>query len=137
MKSEPMTSEPKKSESSKASAVDLAPVVRASDAEREAAASSIADALAEGRLSIDEGRQRIEAIYQSRHRHQLDEVVADLPALSNSGRLPFARTSRRLPVLVVIALLTVTALLVQVLAGLWEVWPVGMAAVGLLALRPR
>ena len=59
--------------------------VLASDAEREATSRVVAHAIGEGRLSLDEGRQRIDAAYGARHRHELAELVGDLPSVIQSS----------------------------------------------------
>lgn len=56
------------------------PAVLASDAEREATIARLRDAAGEGRLTLDELADRIEATAQARTRGQLAELVADLPA---------------------------------------------------------
>jgi hypothetical protein len=53
--------------------------LRASDDERDAAAARLGEALAEGRLSADEHRERLEAVFAARTRRQLDRLTADLP----------------------------------------------------------
>jgi uncharacterized protein DUF1707 len=54
--------------------------VRCSDAERERTAAALHQAVGEGRLSLTEVEERTTAIYAARYRHELDAVVADLPA---------------------------------------------------------
>jgi hypothetical protein len=54
--------------------------VRASDADRDAAAGLLNAAFAEGRLAADEHGQRLEAAYAARTWQQLDRLTADLPA---------------------------------------------------------
>ena len=66
-------------------AVDL----RASDEERERAASELRVHFAAGRLSEDELNDRLEAVYAARTAGDLRTVLADLPAL------PPAPTDRR------------------------------------------
>ncbi|HEY7597568.1 MAG TPA: DUF1707 domain-containing protein [Actinophytocola sp.] len=53
--------------------------VRASDAERERIAKMVSDAAGEGRLTLDEAEERLEHIYATRFRHELDQYIADLP----------------------------------------------------------
>ena len=57
-----------------------APVVRASDADREAVVSRLQTAVAEGRIDLDEFGQRAHAAYAAVTRAELDLLVADLPA---------------------------------------------------------
>jgi hypothetical protein len=54
--------------------------LRASDAERDAAAAVINNALAEGRLSAEEHSQRLDAIFSAKTRADLVPVLDDLPA---------------------------------------------------------
>lgn len=56
--------------------------VRCSDAEREQTTQAVNEAAGEGRLSLTEVEERITAVYSARYRHELAEVVADLPALA-------------------------------------------------------
>jgi hypothetical protein len=60
-------------------------VTRASDAEREAIVGRLRDAGAEGRLTIDELAERIDAAYAARTRAELEPLVADLPAATGSS----------------------------------------------------
>jgi hypothetical protein len=70
-----------------------APVVRASDAERERAVERLRAASAEGRLTFEELSARVEAAYQARTGHELDVLTRDLP--TGGGAAP--PTSRRRP----------------------------------------
>ena len=54
-------------------------MVRASDAEREEYARIVRDAVGEGRLSLDEGDERLATLYAVKFRDELPPVVADLP----------------------------------------------------------
>jgi hypothetical protein len=54
--------------------------VLASEADREDTARALSAAIAEGRLSHDEGIERIGNAYTARHQHQLAALTADLPA---------------------------------------------------------
>src|SRR5579863_4783326 len=53
----------------------------ASDADRDAAASALADAVAAGRLSLAEHNARLDALFAARTQDQVTAVTADLPAL--------------------------------------------------------
>jgi hypothetical protein len=55
--------------------------ILASDADRDAAASALADAVASGRLSLADHNARLDALFAARTRDQVDAVTADLPAL--------------------------------------------------------
>ena len=54
--------------------------LRVSDAERDVAAGALADAVADGRLSLDEHNTRLDALYAAVTAAQLAAVIADLPA---------------------------------------------------------
>jgi len=54
--------------------------MRVSDVDRDAAAGVLNAAFAEGRLTVDEHGQRVEAAYAARTWQQLHELTADLPA---------------------------------------------------------
>jgi hypothetical protein len=55
--------------------------ILASDADRDAAASALADAVAAGRLTLAEHDTRLDALFAARTQDQLAAVTADLPAL--------------------------------------------------------
>jgi hypothetical protein len=55
-------------------------VTRASDAEREAVVARLRDAAGEGRLTVEELAERIDAAYAARTRAELEPLTADLPA---------------------------------------------------------
>jgi hypothetical protein len=57
-----------------------APDVLASDAERESALARLRDAVGEGRLTLEELADRVEAVLQARTRSELEAVAGDLPA---------------------------------------------------------
>ncbi|NLU68938.1 DUF1707 domain-containing protein [Streptomyces sp. HNM0574] len=59
---------------------DDLPDMRASDAERERVADLLRDALAEGRLDMDEFQERLDTAYHARTRGELVPLVRDLPA---------------------------------------------------------
>jgi Domain of unknown function (DUF1707)/Cell wall-active antibiotics response 4TMS YvqF len=54
--------------------------LRASDDERDRTAALLGDALASGRLSVDEHSERLEAVYAARTLGELAPITADLPA---------------------------------------------------------
>lgn len=53
--------------------------LRASDAERQTAVRRLERALREGRLTIAEFDERVEAVYASRTRGELEDLTDDLP----------------------------------------------------------
>jgi hypothetical protein len=107
----------------------------ASDVERDAIAQRVSHAIGEGRLSIDEGYERIDAVLRARHRHELTRLVADLPQLAPApaGR----RTGVRSVLLVSASAVVVAALVVQLIVGLWALWPAAVVMLGAAALLPR
>jgi hypothetical protein len=56
------------------------PELRASDADRERVAAILRDALAEGRLAMDEFEERLEETYRAKTYAQLEPLTRDLPA---------------------------------------------------------
>jgi hypothetical protein len=52
---------------------------RASDAEREEYARQVREAVGEGRLSLDEGDERLAAVYAAKYRDELAPLLTDLP----------------------------------------------------------
>ncbi|MFF4490908.1 DUF1707 domain-containing protein [Streptomyces sp. NPDC001544] len=58
---------------------DYAPDLRASDADRERVAEVLRDALAEGRLDMEEFEERLEATYKARTYGELTPITCDLP----------------------------------------------------------
>ena len=63
---------------------------RASDADRDAAASLLNEAFAEGKLTADEHDQRLSAAYAAHSWQQLHRLIADLPAASGAATEPIA-----------------------------------------------
>jgi hypothetical protein len=55
--------------------------ILASDADRDEAASALADAVASGRLSLADHNARLDALFAARTQDQVSAVTADLPAL--------------------------------------------------------
>ncbi|WP_406100268.1 DUF1707 domain-containing protein [Streptomyces sp. NBC_01013] len=55
--------------------------MRASDTERERIAETLREAVAEGRLEMEEFEQRLDAAYKARTHGELKPLVRDLPAL--------------------------------------------------------
>lgn len=55
--------------------------VRASDAERDAAAVAMQEHFVEGRLTLDELQERLDSVLAARTHGQLDELFADMPRL--------------------------------------------------------
>ncbi|MBO0837304.1 MAG: DUF1707 and DUF2154 domain-containing protein, partial [Actinobacteria bacterium] len=74
--------------------------LRASDADRDAAAAVINNAMAEGRLTADEHSERLEAIYAAKTQADLAPLLADLPGQHSMAPVPatsaqLAKSGRR------------------------------------------
>jgi hypothetical protein len=65
--------------------------LRASDADRDAAAAVVNNALAEGRLTADEHSERLDAIYSAKTQSELAPLLADLPG--QRGAVPATATA--------------------------------------------
>ena len=72
---------------------DAVPAVRASDAERERAATALRDHLVEGRLTLDELAERLDRVYAAKTREELEAVSEDLPGAA--ALPPATKRSRR------------------------------------------
>jgi Domain of unknown function (DUF1707) len=59
--------------------------LRVGDAEREAVAGELREHYAQGRLSLEDFNQRIDAAYAARTRADLDKLTRDLPHVRPSG----------------------------------------------------
>jgi hypothetical protein len=59
--------------------------LRASDADRERVAKILHDAMAEGRLTVDELDERLQTVYKSRTLGDLVPITADLPVTGATG----------------------------------------------------
>ncbi|GAA4315061.1 DUF1707 domain-containing protein [Actinomadura luteofluorescens] len=55
------------------------PDIRASDADRDRVAASLREHCAEGRITMDELQERLDAVYGAKTVGQLQEVTSDLP----------------------------------------------------------
>ncbi|MBT2389643.1 DUF1707 and DUF2154 domain-containing protein [Streptomyces sp. ISL-1] len=64
------------------------PEMRASDAERERVAERLRDAVAEGRLDMEEFGQRLDDAYEARTHGELEPLVSDLPAAGTVSASP-------------------------------------------------
>jgi hypothetical protein len=115
--------------------------MRASDEERERVAAVLRTAMSEGRLTLDEGEERLAGAYAAKYRDELPRFTADLPHDPPPRREPApgpgARGSGRrgpgpgLVVAVAAALLGVGAVLVG-----GHIWPaIVLGIVGLMILK--
>ena len=107
--------------------------LRISDAEREQAAADLGEHYAQGRITTEEHRERLDQIWAARTRRELGPVFADLPGRSfafqpppTAQRVPRRPGWRRipLPLLVLLAVLVAATVithlpLVLVGIGLW------------------
>ncbi len=66
----------------------MAESIRASDDERRATTERLGEAAAEGRLTLEEHAERVEAALAATHRDQLDRLTDDLPG---AGPVPAVR----------------------------------------------
>lgn len=64
------------------------PEMRASDSERERIAELLRDAVAEGRLTMEEFEERLDAAYRARTHGELEPLVSDLPAAGDTPLVP-------------------------------------------------
>jgi hypothetical protein len=105
--------------------------IRTSDAEREQVAHILRTAMGEGRLTLDEGEQRLTAVYQAVYRDDLAQLTADLPengryALAElpAAKLEAARDRRRKTAVIAAVVVAATALVaVLVASGAHILWP--------------
>ncbi|GAB3356652.1 DUF1707 domain-containing protein [Modestobacter lapidis] len=63
------------------------PVVRASDADREAVVTRLQTAVGEGRIDLDEFSQRVDTAYAATTTDELDGLLADLPTDATQARV--------------------------------------------------
>ncbi|WP_027945676.1 DUF1707 SHOCT-like domain-containing protein [Amycolatopsis taiwanensis] len=64
--------------------------MRASNADRERVAQILHNALSEGRITVQELEERLDAVYAAKTLAELDPPVADLPAVSAGAVVPSA-----------------------------------------------
>ena len=65
--------------------------LRASDADRDRAASVLNEALAEGRLTAEEHSERLDSIYAAKTQADLVPLLEDLPGLGRRARRRYSR----------------------------------------------
>jgi hypothetical protein len=105
--------------------------IRASDAEREQVAHILRTAMGEGRLTLDEGEQRLTAVYRAVYQDDLTQLTADLPengrrALAElpEAKRAVARHRRRKAAIIAAAALVATTLVgAWALSGAHFLWP--------------
>jgi hypothetical protein len=59
--------------------------LRVGDAEREAVAAELREHYAQGRLSMEDFNQRLDAVFAARTRGDLDKLISDLPHAKPAG----------------------------------------------------
>ncbi|MFE0421047.1 DUF1707 domain-containing protein [Streptomyces sp. NPDC058953] len=64
------------------------PEMRASDTERERIAEQLREAVAEGRLTMEEFEERLDATYKARTHGELEPLVSDLPVAGGAATAP-------------------------------------------------
>ncbi|WP_327355780.1 DUF1707 SHOCT-like domain-containing protein [Streptomyces sp. NBC_01304] len=67
---------------------DDLPELRASDADRERVVERLRDAVAEGRLDMEEFEERLDATYKARTYGELEPLTRDLPATTGAAPVP-------------------------------------------------
>jgi len=117
--------------------------LRLSDAEREQAAADLGEHYAQGRITSEEHRERLDQIWAARTRRELGPVFADLPGRyfptrASATARPAARPAgwRRFPpalLILVAALIVVTAVthlpLILIGIGIWFLFSRGLCGV--------
>ena len=110
--------------------------VRASDAEREEYAKMLRAAMTEGRLTLEEGEERLARVYAAKYRDELPELTADLPDGGRRGpfdnafgnpeaKVDFERQARR----ILVGHTGLVVAIAAILVGLWALsgahffWP--------------
>jgi hypothetical protein len=118
----------------------LATRMRTSDAEREQIAEILRAAIAEGRLDMAEGEERLGAAYAAKYRDELKPLTADLP---DGGRRALARTpqaraatrrslQRHASLIMVIAGLLTGLWLLSGASFFWPAIPLTFLVIGLI-----
>ncbi|GAA2625216.1 DUF1707 SHOCT-like domain-containing protein [Paractinoplanes durhamensis] len=104
--------------------------MRTSDKEREQIAEILRAAMTEGRLTLEEGEERLAAVYATKYRDELRPLVADLPdagrramteAQAPEARVATRRALRRHASFVLLAAGLLTGL--WMLSGAHFFWP--------------
>jgi Domain of unknown function (DUF1707) len=104
--------------------------MRTSDKEREQIAEILRAAMTEGRLTLEEGEERLAAVYAAKYRDELLPLTTDLPGASRqvmaqaqapAARLATRRSLRRHTSFVIMAAAILTGL--WALSGAHFFWP--------------
>jgi Domain of unknown function (DUF1707) len=116
------------------------PQMKASDADRDAVVAALSEHFQTGRLTPEEFDERAGRALAARTLGELDELMADLPAVNVAGPAPVAQPrGLRYPLLAAVAAALVVLVIITFVLGAgagphrWDVWPV--IPVGLLIAR--
>lgn len=107
------------------------PMLRASDADRDATAALLRASHAEGRLDTDELEERSERCYAAKTLAELDELVSDLPPARPYGWPRADRQRRRAwrPARIVPIIIFVVAIsMITDAEVMWVIWPLAFFA---------
>ncbi len=111
--------------------------VLASDLDRDRVVDRLSQAVGDGHLSLEEGTERIDAALRSRHLRELEDLIADLPALQAASSTPAPHATHRRALAAGAALVVLAAFSVQLSTGIWALWPLAVAAVATASLVSR
>jgi hypothetical protein len=114
--------------------------LRTSDAERETVAEILRAAMAEGRIDLAEGEERLAGAYAAKYRDELAPLTADLP---DGGRRALSRTpqaraatrrslSRHASVVMIVAGLLTALWILSGADFFWPVIPLSFLVIGLI-----
>jgi hypothetical protein len=116
------------------------PQMRASDADRDVVVAALSEHFQAGRLTTEEFDERTGRALTARTLGELDELMADLPAVHAAGPAPAAQPrGPRYPLLAMVAAALVALAIVAFVLGVgagshrWDFWPV--IPIGLLIAR--
>src|SRR5437764_14429180 len=96
--------------------------VRASDRERERAATTLRDHAAQGRLDAEELEERVGRVYAARTRGELAELTRDLPA-PRRRRREAVDVRAHLTVFLLVNLMLVAVWAASGFGYFWPIWP--------------
>jgi hypothetical protein len=74
---------------------DQTPALRASDAERDQTVALLRSHVVEGRLTLEEFAERLDAVYAARTRPELDALIGDLPVAAAESLPKSRRRAKR------------------------------------------
>jgi Domain of unknown function (DUF1707) len=116
------------------------PQMRASDADRDAVVAALSEHFQTGRLTSEEFDERTGRALTARTLGELDDLMADLPAINAAAPAPAAQPrGLRYPLLAMVAAALVVLVIVAFVLGAgagshrWDFWPV--IPIGLIIAR--